>query len=73
MELILSRPGAFNTFATEWQKKWVPAVMTYCTALKKKEIADLIAKHKRSATSGRFQYFFLLFVLYVQYVFNISW
>ncbi len=68
MELILSRPGVFNTFTTEWERKWVPAVMTYCTALKRKEVVDLISNHKRSANSSSKPSNTMLFVLYLEYI-----
>ena len=38
MELILSRPGAFNT---EWITKWVPFIIMYCRGLKRKEVCEI--------------------------------
>ncbi len=52
MELILSRPGIFNTFATEWRRKWVPSINMYCKALKRKDIVNCIS-NQRAANSGR--------------------
>ena len=48
MELILSRPSMLRTFTTEWRVKWVPAVLTYCKALKKKEILEILKKDPNS-------------------------
>jgi hypothetical protein len=48
MELILSRPGALSTFITEWKGKWVPAILEYCRALKKKDIVKLMSDHQYS-------------------------
>ena len=45
MELILSRPAMFQMFISEWKSKWVPAIVSYCRGLKKKEICQIFTKY----------------------------
>lgn len=51
MELILSRPGVFSMFSTEWKGKRVPAIMKYCKALKRKDVMEVISDHGAEASS----------------------
>ena len=50
MELILSRPGVLNTFTSEWTRKWVPAIVEYSKALKRRDIVELISDQNSSGT-----------------------
>ena len=52
MKLILSRPGVLNTFTSEWERKWVPAINEYCKTLKKKDIVEFISNHNSTTSSS---------------------
>lgn len=46
-------PWMIRTFTAEWRIKWVPAIISYCRGLKKKDITAVTSSHEANS-SGDF-------------------
>lgn len=51
MELIFSKVGVLNDFSNDWIEKWVPSILTYCKALKKKDMKELLLSLEKGTSN----------------------
>ena len=52
IELILGKQGLLRLFSTEWNQKWVPAIINFSKILTRKDIKDTLKDMEKGITSS---------------------